>query len=333
MSSQTIVITSIFLPTQAVIEFSKIPGWKLIVVGDKKTPKDWECNSVMFLSSEIQEKMSFKIAKSLPWNHYSRKMLGYLIAIKDGANIIVDTDDDNIPQEGWSFPQFEGNFCVSGSNKGFVNIYRSFKEMHIWPRGFPLSAIQNPSTILNRDELTWEMIQVGIWQGLADGDPDVDAIYRLTNNRPCIFDKGVSIVLQPETICPFNSQNTAFRRELFPLLYLPAFVSFRFTDILRGLVAQPIMLAAGFHLGCMNATVFQERNFHNYLNDFELEIPCYLQVENVLDIVKRKVKSSQSIESNLLEAYQALNEGGIVCQDELSLLADWLQDLESVIQK
>ena len=32
------------------------------------------------------------------------------------------------------------------------------------------------------------------------------------------------------TISPFNSQNTLFTRAVFPLLYLPTYVTFRFTD-------------------------------------------------------------------------------------------------------
>ena len=36
-----IVVTSIAAPTNDVTLLSKIPGWKLLVVGDKKTPKSW----------------------------------------------------------------------------------------------------------------------------------------------------------------------------------------------------------------------------------------------------------------------------------------------------
>jgi hypothetical protein len=48
-------------------------------------------------SIKSQNKLDFKLAKFLPLNHYARKNLGYLIAIKSGAEIIIETDDDNIP--------------------------------------------------------------------------------------------------------------------------------------------------------------------------------------------------------------------------------------------
>ena len=39
------------------------------------------------------------------------------------------------------------------------------------------------------------------------------------------------------TYSPFNSQNTLWRKELLPLAYLPSKVTFRYTDILRGMIA------------------------------------------------------------------------------------------------
>lgn len=41
MHDKWIVVTSIAAPTSDVKLLSKIPGWKLLVVGDKKTPSPW----------------------------------------------------------------------------------------------------------------------------------------------------------------------------------------------------------------------------------------------------------------------------------------------------
>ena len=48
---------------------------------------------------------------------------------------------------------------------------------------------------------------------------------------------------------------------------------FRFTDILRGLVAQPILAAYGYQGGFTGATVVQKNNPHDYMKDFVSEIP------------------------------------------------------------
>jgi len=139
--NKTIVITSIFEPTKAVEEFSKVKDHKLIVVGDKKSPSNWCRENVDYISVKEQQASDFYLAKQLPYNHYCRKMLGYLKAIKDGAEYIIDTDDDNIPKPNWNFPDFEQVYdCISEDN-GFINIYQLFTEQKIWPRGLPLHLI------------------------------------------------------------------------------------------------------------------------------------------------------------------------------------------------
>ena len=105
-----IIITSIFNPTKAGKEFSKLKGYNLIVVGDKKTPHNWSFNNVTYLSLEDQLSLDLELPSILPYNHYCRKMVGYLHAINNNAEIIIDTDDDNIPYKDWSFPELEGSF-------------------------------------------------------------------------------------------------------------------------------------------------------------------------------------------------------------------------------
>ena len=36
-----IVVTTIQAPTEPVKGLAKMPGWKMVAVGDTKTPKDW----------------------------------------------------------------------------------------------------------------------------------------------------------------------------------------------------------------------------------------------------------------------------------------------------
>jgi hypothetical protein len=324
---KSIVITSIFPPTRAVQDFAARRDWQLYVAGDRKTPDDWKWANVKFLSADEQERRGFQLSRALPWNHYCRKMIGYLAAMRDGAEAIVDTDDDNIPKERWEFPTTSGEFETTADDRGFINVYTAFTALRIWPRGFPLERIQLDDA--QDTSGTPQQVKVGVWQGLADGDPDVDAIYRLTNNEPCYFNERAPLVLGRGTWCPFNSQNTLYVRELFPLLYLPAFVTFRFTDILRGLVAQPIMWAAGYRLGFTSATVVQERNPHDYLKDFESELPCYLLAQKVANIVTAAVRDSASVTDNLLSAYEALLSQAVVPADEMKTLHAWLRDLQA----
>jgi hypothetical protein len=323
--NSAIVITTIFKPTEAVNKFAALANNSLIVVGDKKTPEDWQCDNAIFLSVNDLRTSHYDLNAVLPYNHYSRKMLGYLFAIENGAKSIVDTDDDNIPKANWLFPDFEGLYQGIEPDKGFINIYSLFTHQHIWPRGLPLRLINHKEDykLLENKE-----VRIGIWQGLADEDPDVDAIYRLTCDKPCYFNEREPLFLSNNTVTPFNTQNTIIRKELYPLLYLPMYVTFRFTDILRGLVAQPIMWLYGYQLGFTNATVVQKRNPHDYYQDFLSELPMYHDSENVVHIVKQSISADKTIESNLYDAYVALNKNNIVTDKEIIALKAWLKDIE-----
>lgn len=325
---QSVVITTIFEASEAVRAYGRLSECSLIVVGDEKTPAGWSCAGAEYLSLDVQAEVGPALAASLPHNHYCRKMFGYLLAAGQGAEVLIDTDDDNLPKDNWGFPAFDGRFETVAGGPGFVNIYQWFTDAAIWPRGLPLELISARHDTAG--ELSARPCNVGIWQGLADGDPDVDAIYRLTSNVPCFFTERAPLVLPEGAVCPFNSQNTATRRALFPLLYLPAHVSFRFTDILRGLVAQPIMWLYGYKLGFTQATVLQERNPHDYMKDFKSEIPMYLDGRRVVEIVAAAISARESLESNLLNAYAALLGEGIVSVEEMYTLEAWLKDLGRV---
>ncbi len=322
-----IVITSIFEPSRAIQEFAAIKGWRLIVVGDKKTPEDWQCPGVTYLSPEQQEELGFKITEFLPWNHYCRKMVGYLYAISQGADLIADSDDDNIPLAKWGEIPETTTFKTLGDKDepGFINIYKFYTDQKVWPRGLPLDEVSRQKSVLQRERSQ----NVGIWQFLAYGDPDVDAVYRLIDNTPVKFKGGEYFVLDENTFCPFNSQNTFFSKSAFPLLYLPAFVTFRFTDILRGILAQPILWANQMKLGFGPASVFQQRNEHDYMKDFESEVPMYLQVREAARIATSDARPGELIAS-LERIYQSLNQAGIVKTEELGLLRAWLSDLSQI---
>lgn len=332
MPSRTVIVTTIQSPTEALRHFSRLKGWRLLVVGDRKTPADWSLPGADFLSAEDQQALAYRTPRSLPWNHYARKTAGYLAAIASGAQRILDSDDDNRPVTDGSLPAFDAAYPCTAENLGFVNLYPLFSDptCPAWPRGFPLDRIRDAAARPAAEQLREASVRVGIWQGLVDGEPDVDAIYRLTRNRPVRFRSRPPVVLGAGTLSPFNSQNTVFRRETFPLLYLPAFVPFRYTDILRGWVAQPILWAAGYRLGFTAATVVQERNPHDLMADFASEIPGYLQAAKVTACVQEVVRADRGMLANLEAAYLALHRRGLVSAEECRLVAHWRADLKDL---
>ena len=128
MIKTPIIITSINHPTEAIKAFAKLDNFELIVVGDLKSPENWKLDNVKFLNVNDQKNTPYKLAKMLPYNHYCRKMLGYLEAFSNMPNKIIDTDDDNIPKIDWEFPNMEGDFETLQNDLGFTNIYQLYSE-------------------------------------------------------------------------------------------------------------------------------------------------------------------------------------------------------------
>jgi hypothetical protein len=321
-----IIITSIFKPSEAVRKFAKFKDWQVVVVGDKKTPQDWQVSGVIYLSPKDQDRLGFAMGKKLPWNHYCRKMIGYLYAMSKGAEVIYDTDDDNIPLSNWFEPAFSGKFRSLGKVR-FINLYKLFTKIKVWPRGLPLDEIlakSVPKIAAARPQ------NIGMWQFLANNDPDVDSIYRLTNYSLITFKGKESYVVDKNSFFPMNSQNTFFRKETFPLLYMPAHVTIRFTDILRGYVAQPILWSLGMRAGFGPATVVQYRNDHNLMRDFKHEIPVFTFIKEVAAIGEKVVNNKASVHKNLISMYTALAKAGIVPKEEVELVKLWVQDLKTL---
>ncbi len=320
-----VVITTINNKTDAIRAYENNPYVSVLLIGDKKTPDLIDSANCRFVSVEAQNNLGFDVVKALPYNHYSRKNLGYLVAIQSGAEIIYDTDDDNLPLDDWCVPDFQSSLALNDTRK-FTNIYKYFTKKKTWPRGLPLNCINEAGEQSTEETL---MQDIGVWQGMANGDPDVDAIYRLIDNEAVIFEEKPSVYLNKGLYCPFNSQNTFWKKDFFSLLYLPSTTSFRFTDILRGYIAQRLIWEEGHSLGFMKATVFQDRNVHDYMRDFEDEVEVYLNVEKVVKILE-DVSLSGSLSDKLKQIYVALAEVSIVKHEELEILDAWLLDYKSL---
>lgn len=328
----SIVITSIQLPTPSVMSMlskAREFGARIIVIGDRKTPDAGWPEEINFVSLQDQSRLEFKLGSRLPENHYSRKNVGYLIAMSRHSPVIFDTDDDNAPLESWHLRSLSlrGRRCTES---GWINAYRWFSDEHVWPRGLPLADARHGATAAMVGELA--NLASPIQQGLANGSPDVDAVWRLLMDREITFRDEASVQLQPGAWCPFNSQSTWWFPEAYPLMYLPSLVSFRMTDIWRSFVAQRCLWALGHGVVFHGPEMIQNRNQHNLLRDFEQEVPGYLANERIRVVLERVslLPGSQEISSNLHRCYDALVNEGIIPADEMKLVEYWLQDLDQL---
>ncbi len=328
-----VVVTTVQKPTSAIrvlADFVSRVGGRIIVVGDRKGPKSFDLLGGKFFSLACQLELPFRLARLLPVGHYSRKNIGYLLAIQQAAACIYETDDDNAPMNTWAPRRSKVPACQV-RDQGWVNVYRFFSDQLIWPRGLPLDAINRNSRADNMTPVASEIL-APIQQGLANGSPDVDAVWRLVLDREIVFRDGPSIYLPRGAWCPFNSQSTWWFPPAYPLLYLPSHCSFRMTDIWRGFVAQRCLWELGGGLVFHGPEVFQDRNPHDLMRDFADEVPGYLknrEIANQLEALTLQ-PGAGAVTNNLTACYEALIAQGHLPSDELELVRAWLEDLKSV---
>jgi hypothetical protein len=318
-----IIITSINEPTTAIEEYSRLQDWHTIVVSDVKSTQ-YKYYNTTFLTIEDQNKLGFKSIETTPYNHYSRKNLGYLYAIKNGANLIYDTDDDTIPYDFWNSREFKCNKLISGDK--YINPYSLFTKEKVWPRGFDLSYINKETNYIKENKNS----KIGVWQGVIDGDSDFDAIYRLTVDKHVTFNIEEDVAIKENCYTPFNTQSTLWNKDLNFLLYIPISVDFRFTDILRSYVAQKIMWKYEYNVGFHYPNTYQVRNAHNYFKDFLGEISMYKNVPTVISVLENINLDGKNIQQDLVIIYKELYLKNIVEEKELINLQNWIKDNEEI---
>jgi len=312
---KAIIITSINESNDNLRKFSE-SDYDLIMVGDKKSPDKYDMDCI-YLDTDTQIDSYSKISELLPYNHYSRKNIGYIHAITNGYKQIAESDDDNYPLSNWGIIP---NDYLSIVNNDVVNIYSLFTDEKVWPRGYPINRINSQCDI----KTTQEKLNPVIWQYMVDGDPDVDAIYRMTyGNKDFSFNEG-SYVLKEGCITPFNTQNTIWTDpKYFVYTYLPSTVSFRFTDILRSFVAQYGIWAMGGNLGYSSATVIQDRNEHDLMVDFASEVEMYNNYDIIMETLN--VLELKGDRNDIIIMYKSLLDINIVTKKEIEILNEWIK--------
>ena len=287
------------------------------------------------MSVEKQKSLGYRIHDFLPYKSYARKNLGYLYAIQHGAKIIYDTDDDNSPTSGkiTFFQQETGDFFVYRTDSSVVNPYEHFGQSTIWPRGYPLDRIADPPA---HTFVKCAGVDTSIQQGVVNGDPDVDAIFRLTRKDKNVdlkveFDAHApTVVLPPKTMAPFNSQNTLFLSKGLWGTLLPITLAFRVCDIWRGYWAQRLLWDVGSQLSFFPPNAVQVRNAHNYLDDFIDEKMLYHDAGRLVEFLINWKSDKPDFFSRVLDLSIAMAQNGFWEMKDAMLTEAWLTDLVSV---
>jgi len=175
---------------------------------------------------------------------------------------------------------------------------------------------------------------VTIVQSLADNDPDVDAIYRLTRKLPVKFshEDSAGIEVIPEgVLSPFNAQATIFSRSAFWGLLLPISVSGRVSDIWRSYFTGRLLQSVNQRLAFASPWVTQCRNPHNYYADLDAQADLYTRSGALVSTLLEWTPVSTSLAGQIEELVIKMFEIDILHDvSDVNLYIAWLEDLGRV---
>lgn len=343
-SSKWIVMTTINSPKRNLNKLLKAPSpWKIVVIGDNKTNNsEWQkfknSTKMIYLSIEDQLKLGYNITKFIPLNSYTRKNIGYLYAIQNGANEIYDIDD-NIKLVNKFFLNIYVNkytIYAENNNSVMVNPYNYFGKPSMWPRGYRLKDIEKKfenkfyrlfSSRANLNHL--------IYQGLLNVEPDVDSIYSQTR---IIKKKSVkqrftyigNLMYLPGNFVPINSKNTRYLYDIFPSLALPITVPKKVSDIWRGYIMQRYAWIYNGTVIFQHACAEHKRNHHKNNLKFIEEKDLYYKLDDILNALNIDVDNNIKHPSEfLIKLIEILVEKGILGEKDLDMYNAFIQDLNS----
>jgi len=304
--SLAIVTTTINSPTEAtkmLVQLAINNGYYFIVVGDTKTPHShyeelfdsqlYSRDKLIYLHPDKQEALYPEISQLLGWKTIQRRNIGFLYALEHlMSGWIYTVDDDNIPYydklnhwlklcSGISHP-LSLNVDMWKTQESVFDPLAATNHDDLWHRGFPLSLLKT------KNHITFEkpeyLNSIKVIAGLWDGDPDIDAITRITK-KPLVSLKtksGDSYSFarnKGRTVAPFNSQNTILHKSCFKYYCVLPGVG-RMDDIWGAYLLQKFDPDA--EIIFTPPTVYQERNQQCLVKNLENELLGYKYTESVI---------------------------------------------------
>jgi hypothetical protein len=325
-----IVTTTINAKTKALELFDNMDDWTLIVVGDKKTP-DIKIKNGYYVPPDQQSNLGFRSVAKIPWNVIQRRNIAYLLALKEGADIIATIDDDNIPFSTWGEDIKVGQWVTNRSISDTLVCDPLYEHSNavttkLWHRGFPVQLLEKRKYRKEKQETAYVDVQACLW----NGDPDVDAVCRLSGGPFDVEFSNTSFFIDNNTFAPFNTQNTLMSRRATACMCLPFDIG-RMDDIWASYMTQRVLREFDGSVLFTGPTVYQDRNDHDLTKDLEKEVIGYrntvkfLQRLNEIDVKSDDVLSSYS---KVINGIQNLE---FISKEMISFQRSWLDDVSKIL--
>jgi hypothetical protein len=293
----TIVTTTIYIPellrvyAQNAREFGH-KDLDFVVIGDRKTPAETaefcaalsrETYPCEYLDIEAQrqylEPRFPELWRHLRFDSIQRRNVGILRAWENGADTIITIDDDNWMMN-QDFVSLHGRvgqtveMPVTTSTSGWYNVcaeLENSQEQPFYHRGYPQEMRWKEQEAFVSQ--TVKRVKVAVNAGFWLDDPDIDALTRMHRGiqvRGWKQGSRGSFALEPGTWSPFNSQNTALKRDVIPSYFLSPYIG-RYDDIWAAYFVDRIAEHFGEVVAFGDPWVRQKRNPHDYWKDLDNE--------------------------------------------------------------
>jgi hypothetical protein len=335
-----IVTTTIYVPKVIALHHEFYPDAVYFISGDIKTPNR-EIREFLktipngfYYSPEDQKALGYQCSDLIGWNTTLRRNIALLEAIKWDADIIVVIDDDNIPVNKNHVPlmvdllsnPFSGLQVSSDNN--WIDTGR-FLLPRVIMRGMPFcrkEGVYTYSSVIRE--------KIGIVAGLSVGDPDINAAEWLVNppfvtNAHDILNP--VLLLDKQAFAPFNSQNTAYSKELSPLAFVVPFIG-RYEDIWSSYIAKRILKQFDYYVAFGRPFSFQARNAHDYVYDLKTEMLGIEHTENFCHALNDIEITMPDITSCLRQIFTSLQDYKFFPNEAAEAGLVWCSDVAGILQ-
>lgn len=291
--NKIIITTTINPPTEALLKFSQMTEWHVVVAGDLKTPhKEYtKLQNITYLSPEDQEKISKELSDAIGWKCIQRRNFALIQAYRMGADVVATIDDDNIPYSNWGseiFVNESPEVCMYSTSQEVFDPLFATEHSELWHRGFPLQLVAGRESEYAGKKIINCLIQADLW----DGDHDIDAVVRISRS-PVVKFNGIEPYTS-DKIAPFNSQNTFLSRSVIPYYMVLPHVG-RMDDIWGAYILQQRLSSEMPFTVYNKPTVYQDRNPQDLVKNLENELIGYNNTLNLIRGDYRKILPSKAL--------------------------------------
>lgn len=108
-------------------------------------------------------------------------------------------------------------------------------------------------------------------------------------------------------------------------MLIPCSVSFRYCDILRGIITNVILKQTDNYMMYTSPNVIQVRNDHNLIDDFKSEFEMYIHNVKILEYIEDNITDSMNTKYLLGTIYDNLLKNNVITQKDVDILNIWFK--------